>query len=66
MATHKFKVGQAVDFNPSRPGVPSATREYKITRLLPSEGGERTYRIKTTTEAFERVARETELALSSP
>lgn len=65
MSTHKYKVGQMVDFNPSRPGVPSATRAYKITRLLPHESGERSYRIKTATETFERVARENELVLDT-
>jgi hypothetical protein len=62
MAGHKFKIGQVVDFSPSlRAGVPASVREYKILRLLPHEGGERTYRIKATAEAFERVARESEL-----
>lgn len=54
-----------VDFNPSRPGVPASIREYKILQLLPSEGGERTYRIKSITEPFERVAKESELSLGS-
>ncbi len=67
MANHKFKVGQMVDFNPSlRAGVQASAREYKILRLLPQEGGEHLYRIKTIAEAFERVARESELVRSSP
>ncbi len=64
MASHKFKVGQMVDFVPSRAGVPAPVRTYKILRLLPHEGGERLYRIKTIAEAFERVAKESELARS--
>ena len=64
MAVHKFRVGQVVDFNPSpRIGVPATSREYKILRLLPIESGERLYRIKTITEAFERIAKESELVL---
>ena len=62
MANHKFRVGQAVEFNPSpRIGVPASVREYKILRLLPHESGERLYRIKTITEPFERIAKESEL-----
>jgi hypothetical protein len=65
MAHHKFKVGQMVDFVPSRAGVPASVRAYKILRLLPHERGERLYRIKTIAEAFERVAMESELVGST-
>lgn len=57
----KFKVGQMVDFNPARPAMPVA-REYKILRLLPMEGREQQYRIKSIAELFERIARESELS----
>ncbi len=66
MSNHKFKVGQMVDFIPSRAGVPPSVRAYKILRLLPQEGGEPLYRIKTIAEAFERIAKESELMRSSP
>lgn len=62
---HKFKVGQMVDFAPSKTGVPASARSYKIMQLLPSEGGERLYRIKTIAETFERIARESELLRTS-
>ena len=65
MAGHKFRVGQAVDFKPSRVGVPASLREYKILRLLPHDGGERLYRIKTITEPLERIAKESELVLGT-
>ncbi len=66
MAGHKFRVGQLVDFVPSKAGVPASVREYKILRVMPHEGaGERMYRIKTVTEMFERVARESELNAGS-
>jgi hypothetical protein len=42
-----------------------APRFYKVTRVLPTEGRERLYRIKTIAEAFERVARESELLAAS-
>jgi hypothetical protein len=62
---HKFKVGQMVDFVPSKSGVPASARSYKVVCQLPSEGGERLYRIKTIAEAFERIARESELLRTS-
>jgi hypothetical protein len=66
MAHHKFKVGQLVDFSPSRPGVPTPGRQYVIVRLLPVEGGEFLYRVKSKVETFERIARESELAWRAP
>jgi hypothetical protein len=65
MSNHKFKVGQMVDFVPSQRGLAASARSYKILRLLPHEGGERLYRIKTIAEAFERIARESELLRTS-
>jgi len=62
MSQHKFKVGQLVDYNPGRLGMPAAVRQYKILRLLPAEGNDLLYRIKAVGEAFERVAKERELA----
>jgi hypothetical protein len=62
IAAAKFKVGQTVDFSPSLRGLAAAARLYKVTRVLPTEGSDRCYRIKTIAEAFERVARESELA----
>ena len=59
---HKYKVGQLVDFMPGRGGMQASARQYKIVRLLPLENGERQYRIKCTTEAFERVATESQLS----
>lgn len=60
-ATNKFRVGQMVDFVPSKTGVTPSARSYKVLTVLPSEGSERLYRIKTIAEVFERVARESEL-----
>lgn len=65
MGRHKFKVGQLVDFAPSRPGVPTSSRRYEVMRLLPAEGGEYLYRVKSRDETFERMARESELARSA-
>ena len=62
-SNHKYKVGQAVDLRPGRWGFPASSREYKILRLLPVEGGELLYRIKSNAETCERIAKESELTL---
>ena len=58
---HKFKVGQMVDYAPSRTGMSASSRGYKIVRLLPREGVDILYRIKSAGETFERVAKEQDL-----
>ena len=65
MAQHKFKIGQIVDFAPSRPGVATPGRQYEIIRLLPADGGEPQYRVKSKSVPFERVAKESELSQRS-
>jgi len=62
MAHHKYKVGQLVDFSPSRSGMPTSCRQYEVVRLLPVEAGQLLYRIKSKAETFERMARESELS----
>jgi hypothetical protein len=58
---HKFQIGQTVYFT-SRPiGQMAANGTYKVVRLLPSDGEEHQYRIKSADEAFERVAKESQL-----
>lgn len=64
MALHKFRVGQNVDYLPSKPGLAPSTRSYKIIRCLPLQLGEFSYRIKSPAELFERVARESEIRAS--
>jgi hypothetical protein len=39
----------------------SGNGAYQIVKLLPSDGDEHQYRIKSTDEAFERVAKESQL-----
>lgn len=62
MAQHKFKVGQVVDYRPGRLSSALSASKYKILRLLPAEGSDLLYRIKSVDETFERVAKEHELA----
>src|SRR5687768_4133867 len=45
--SHKFHVGQAVYFTAGTMGRPGASGSYKIVKLLPSEGDEHQYRIKS-------------------
>lgn len=61
---HKFNVGETVYFTASNVARPAASGTYQVIRLLPTDGDERQYRIKSTTEAFERVARESQLDAS--
>lgn len=57
---HRFRVGQLVNYS-AKLGVPASSSGYKIMRLLPPEEGHFLYRIKSSGETFERVAREQDL-----
>jgi hypothetical protein len=59
---HKFGVGETVYFTASNVARPAASGTYEVIRLLPTDGDDCQYRIKSTTEAFERVAKESQLA----
>jgi hypothetical protein len=61
---HKFTVGSTVYFTASNVSRPAATGTYEVIRLLPTEGDDCQYRIKSSSEAFERVAKESQLALT--
>ena len=58
---HKFHVGQTVFYTSSPISRPGASGSYKVVRLLPSDGEDDQYRIKNPGEAFERVAKESQL-----
>ena len=66
MTAHRFKIGELVDYFSRE----SASGAYQITQLLPPEGDEYQYRIKSVREPHERVAKEHELVaqrdLSAP
>jgi hypothetical protein len=59
--THRFKVGQSVRFNASTARRFSSSASFKIVKLLPPEGDHQQYRIKSPSEAHERIAKENEL-----
>jgi hypothetical protein len=61
---HKFSVGETVYFTASNVARPAASGTYEVIRLLPTDGDDCQYRIKSSTEAFERVAKESQLAVS--
>ena len=56
--THKFKIGQTLQFTQRRMGAPDGSLMCKVVQLLPLEDGEPQYRIKCTSESTERVVKE--------
>jgi hypothetical protein len=63
LRAHKFRVGQTVLYTSSPISRPGASGAYKVVKLLPSDGDDYQYRIKNSGEAFERVAKESQLEL---
>lgn len=61
---HKYNVGETVYFTASNVARPAASGTYEVIRLLPTDGDDCQYRIKNSTEAFERVAKESQLNVS--
>ena len=58
---HKYQVGEAVFYTSPTFGRAAASGSYTVVKLLPSEGDDYQYRIKSNGEAFERVAKESQL-----
>lgn len=58
---HKFKVGQSVNFTSGPFGRGGTNGIYKVTQLLPPEGDDYQYRIKSASEPHERVVKESQL-----
>ena len=63
LRAHRFRVGQAVLYTSSPISRPGASGTYQVVKLLPSDGDDYQYRIKNPGEAFERVAKESQLEL---
>jgi hypothetical protein len=59
--SHKYQIGEIVYYTSPSFGRAAATGSYTVVKLLPSEGEDYQYRIKNTEEAFERVAKESQL-----
>jgi len=66
--SHKFSVGQKVDLVHRM--LQSAPRgQYEVRKLMPDsdrDAGDPIYRIKSSDEAYERVAQESDLTVSRP
>jgi hypothetical protein len=58
---HKYRIGEIVYYTSPSFGRAAATGSYTVVKLLPSEGDDYQYRIKSSGEAFERVAKESQL-----
>lgn len=61
MQGHKFKIGQSVSFSSGPFGRGGANGIYTVTQLLPLEGDDYQYRIKSADEPHERVVKESQL-----
>jgi len=61
VSSHRFKIGQSVNYTSGPFGVGSGSGVYKITQLLPPEGEDFQYKIKNAAEPHERVAKESQL-----
>jgi hypothetical protein len=62
---HKFKIGQSVSLTSGPFGRGGTNGIYKVTQLLPLEGDDYQYRIKSVDEPHERVAKGMSRALLS-
>jgi hypothetical protein len=58
---HKFRVGQTVHYTSGPFGRGGTSGFYKVIQLLPPEGGDHQYRIKSANEPHERIAKESQL-----
>ena len=56
--THKFRIGQTLEFTQTGIGADRGRFVRKIVQLLPLEAGEPQYRVKCTNEPAERVVKE--------
>jgi hypothetical protein len=61
MHAHKYRVGETVYYTSPSFGRAAASGSYTVVKLLPSDGDDYQYRIKSSGEAFERVAKESQL-----
>jgi len=63
--SHKFKIGDNVNYRPKDRMLSAARGTYTVSGLMPAiEGQQPEYRIKHFSEEFERVALEPELSVA--
>ena len=65
-APHKFAIGQDVLFLPTAFDDNTPRGSYVITRILPGDDFDRTYRARSAADGRERVFREPQLRAESP
>jgi hypothetical protein len=61
MEMHKFKVGQSVQYTGGAVRRIGVSGTFKIVKLLPPEGDDQQYCIKSSHEPHERIAKESQL-----
>jgi hypothetical protein len=61
LKAHKFSIGQTVFYTSNMMARPGTNGSYRVVRLLPPDGDDFQYRIKSVGEAYERVAKESQL-----
>ena len=61
MQAHKYDIGATVYFTSGMIGRANGSGAYRVIRQLPPDGEEFQYRIKKEGDAFERVAKESQL-----
>jgi hypothetical protein len=61
LSAQKFQVGQSVHYTSGPFGRGGSSGIYKVVRVLPREGEDQQYRIKSANEPHERVAKESQL-----
>ena len=61
MATHRFRVGERVKYVRGHFDGDVTAGLYTITRLMPADGADPQYRVKSTNEVHERTMKESQL-----
>ena len=61
LKAHKYSIGQHVRYTAGPFSRVGSSGLFTVVKLLPVEGDEHQYRIKSNGEAFERVAKESQL-----
>lgn len=61
MTSHKFALGQEVEFAANRRDLGIPPGVYRIVRQLPAEGNDWQYRVRNARDGHERVTHESEL-----
>ena len=61
MPLHSFAVGQMLEFDPGKFDPTGGRGTYTVVRLLPNDGSDREYRVKSARDGDERVVRGSQL-----